>query len=45
MSKLYKKDKIEIYHLCHIYQIGFTELSQRYQIGRSNIDYLLALID
>ena len=45
MSKLSKQDKIEIYHLWHDYQIGSTELSQRYRVGRSNIDYLLALID
>ena len=45
MSKLSKQDKIEIYHLWHDYQIGSTELSQRYWVGRSNIDYLLALID
>ena len=38
------KIKIEIYHLWHDYQIGFAELSQRYQVDRSNIDYLLALI-
>ncbi|WP_423788783.1 hypothetical protein [Lactobacillus apis] len=45
MAKLSKQDKIEIYHLWHDYQIGSTELSQRYRVGRSNIDYLLALID
>ncbi|KJY54880.1 Uncharacterized protein JF75_18890 [Lactobacillus kimbladii] len=45
MSKLSKQDKIEIYHLWHDYQIGFTELSQRYRVGRTNISYLLALID
>ena len=45
MSKLSKQDKIEIYHLWHDYQIGSTELSQRYRVGRTNIGYLLALID
>ena len=45
MSKLSKQDKIEIYHLWHDYQIGPAELSQRYQVGRTNISYLLALID
>ena len=45
MSKLSKQDKIEIYHLWHDYQIGSTELSQRYRVGRTNISYLLALID
>ena len=45
MTKLSKQDKIEIYHLWHDYQIGSTELSQRYRVGRSNIGYLLALID
>ena len=45
MTKLSKQDKIEIYHLWHDYQIGPAELSQRYQVGRSNISYLLALID
>ena len=44
MTKLTKQDKIEIYHLWHDYQIGSTELSQRYRVGRSNIGYLLALI-
>ena len=44
MTKLSKQDKIEIYHLWHDYQIGSTELSQHYRIGRSNIGYLLALI-
>ena len=44
MSKLSKQDKIEIYHLWHDYQIGSTELSQRYRVGRTNISYLLALI-
>ena len=44
MAKLSKQDKIEIYHLWHDYQIGSTELSQHYRIGRSNIGYLLALI-
>ena len=45
MSKLSKQDKIEIYHLWHDYQIGSIELSQRYRVGKSNISYLLALID
>ena len=56
MAKLSKQDKIEVYQLWHDYQIGSTELSLRYQIGstelslryrvgRSNIGYLLALID
>ena len=45
MSKLSKQDKVEIYHLWHDYQIGSTELSQRYRVGRTNISYLLALID
>ena len=44
MSKLSKQDKIEIYHLWHDYQIGSTELSQRYRVGKTNINYLLALI-
>ena len=42
MTKLSKQDKIKIYHLWHDYQIGSTELSQRYRVGRSKIDYLLA---
>ena len=45
MAKLSKQDKIEIYHLWHDYQIGTTELSQRYRVGKPNIDYLLALIN
>ncbi len=45
MSKLSKQDKIEIYHLWHDYQIGPAELSQRYRVGKTNISYLLALID
>lgn len=45
MSKLSKQDKIWVYHLWHDYQISTTELSQRYRVGRSNIDYLLALIN
>ena len=45
MTKLSKQDKIKIYHLWHDYQIGSTELSQRYRVGRSKIDYLLPLID
>lgn len=45
ITKLSKKDKIEICHLWHDYQVGLAELSQRYRVGRSNIDYLLALID
>ena len=45
MSKLSKQDKIEIYHLWHDYQIGSTELSQRYRVGKSNISYLLALVN
>ena len=45
MAKLSKQDKIEIYHLWHDYQIGSTELSQRYRVGKSNISYLLALVD
>ena len=45
MTKLSKQDKIEIYYLWHDYQIDPTELSQRYRVGRSNIGYLLALID
>ena len=45
MAKLSKQDKIEIYHLWHDYQIGSTELSQCYRVDRSNIDYLLALIN
>ena len=44
MTKLSKQDKIEIYHLWHDYQIGSTELSHRYRVGKSNIGYLLALI-
>ena len=44
MSKLSKQDKIEIYHLWHDYQIGPAELSQRYRVGKTNINYLLALI-
>jgi len=42
MTKLSKQDKIEIYHLWHDYQIVSTEISQRYRVGRSNIEYLLA---
>ena len=45
MTKLSKQDKTEIYHLWHSYGVGVTELSQPYQIGRTNINYLLALID
>ena len=45
MSKLSKQDKVEIYHLWHDYQISPAELSQRYRVGRTNIGYLLALID
>ena len=45
MAKLSKQDKIEIYHLWHDYQVGSTELSQRYQVSKPNIDYLLALIN
>ena len=45
MTKLSKQDKIEIYHLWHDYQIGPAELSQRYRVDRTNISYLLALID
>lgn len=45
MTKLSKQDKIQIYHLWHDYQIGPAVLSQRYHVGRSNIGYLLALID
>ena len=45
MAKLSKQDKIEVYQLWHDYQIGSTELSLRYRVGRSNIGYLLALID
>ena len=45
MAKLSKQDKIEIYHLWHDYQVGPTELSQRYQVSKPNIDYLLALIN
>ena len=45
MTKLSKQDKIEIYHLWHDYQIGPAELSQRYRVGKTNINYLLALID
>ncbi|WP_233553564.1 hypothetical protein [Lactobacillus sp. ESL0228] len=44
MSKLSKQDKITSYHLWHDYQISSTELSWCYQVRRSNIDYLLALI-
>ena len=44
MSKLSKQDKIEIYHLWHDYQISPAELSQRYRVGKTNINYLLALI-
>ena len=45
MSKLSKQDKVEIYHLWHDYQISPAELSQRYRVGKTNISYLLALID
>ena len=45
MAKLSKQDKIEIYHLWHDYQISSTELSQRYRVGKSNISYLLALVN
>ena len=45
MSKLSKQDKIEIYQLWHDYGVDSTELSQRYRVCKSNIDYLLALID
>ena len=44
MAKLSKQDKIEIYHLWHDYQIDPAELSQRYRVGKTNINYLLALI-
>ena len=44
MSKLSKQDKVEIYHLWHDYQISPAELSQRYRVGKTNINYLLALI-
>lgn len=45
MAKLSKQDKIEIYQLWHGYGAGIMELSQRYRVGKSNIDYLLALIN
>lgn len=45
MAKLSKQDKIEIYHLWYDCQVGPTELSQRYRVGKSNIDYLLAVIN
>ena len=45
MSKLSKQDKIEIYHLWHDYEDDATELCRRYRVGKTNINYLLALID
>ena len=45
MSKLSKQDKIEIFNLWQNYQVGTTELSRRYQVNPSTINYLLALIN
>lgn len=44
MTKLSKQDKIDIFHLWQNYQVGATELSRRYQVNPSTINYLLALI-
>ena len=45
MAKLSKQDKIEIFNLWQYYQVGTTELSRRYQVNPSTINYLLALIN
>ena len=45
MSKLSKQDKIEIFNLWQNYQVVATELSRRYQVYSSTINYLLALIN
>ena len=45
MAKLSKQDKIEIFNLWQNYQVGATELSRRYQVYPSTINYLLALIN
>ena len=45
MAKLSKQDKIEIFNLWQNYQVGATELSRRYQVYPSTINFLLALIN
>ena len=45
MSKLSKKDKIEIFNLWQNYQVGVTKLSRRYQVNPSSINYLFVLIN
>ncbi|PXY84411.1 hypothetical protein [Lactobacillus melliventris] len=45
MANLSKQDKIEIFNLWQNYQVGTTELSRRYQVNPSTINYLLALIN
>ncbi|WP_423788784.1 transposase [Lactobacillus apis] len=45
MAKLSKQDEIEIFNLWQNYQVGATELSRRYQVNLSTINYLLALIN
>ena len=45
MSKLSKQEKFQIYQLWHSYIVDVPELSQRYRVGKTNINYLLALID
>ena len=44
MAKLSKQDKIEIFNLWQNYQVGTTELSRRYQVNPSTINYLLAVM-
>ena len=45
MSKLSKQDKIDIYNLWKNYQVGSGELSRRYDVNISVLNYLVALID
>ncbi|WP_317638217.1 IS3 family transposase [Lactobacillus xylocopicola] len=44
MTKLSKQDKIDIFNLWQNYQVGSKELSHRYRVNPSTINYLLAPI-